>query len=235
MDSAVRRAHCAMRQTPHRHRNRTGRNWWTADRQPWTTLQTPARKSISQRRYPQQLHQTTRTHFSHIQVLVRSWNHCNTLQKLLLLSRLPTHLQTGISMYLLMKQIRSYEALYIFSSWNYWHYYNYLQRATRRRGLRGKKEGFLWGKKEIIQQIPRWKDRDSKSIGLHRWVLESSPFLKNKNHGGKNNSRFYRKDVKSRRKFKVLENKNVNPCLWTNVHIYVRKGNRSCTRAPQDI
>lgn len=105
------------RERPCRHRSGTQRGWWTGDKQPRTTLQTLAGKSISQRQYPQQLHQTTRTHFSHVQVPAQSQNRCNTLQKLLVLLPSLATCKMGISMYLLRKWVGSYEALHIFSSW----------------------------------------------------------------------------------------------------------------------
>lgn len=146
-DSAVRTAHCAGGERPYGHRSRTWRDWWAGDKQPRTTLQTLAGKSISRRQYTQQLHQTTRTHFSHVQAPARARNCCNTLQKLLVLLHLSTHLQNG-DKHVPINGVGSYEALYIFSSWNYWYYYNYSKEPLG-------EEVWERGKKDICEEKKR--------------------------------------------------------------------------------
>lgn len=82
-----------------------------------------SREPISQRQWPQQLHQTTGTHSAHIRVLGHKSLHHLAGGTGSLPSVYPP--EKGISMYLWMEWVGSYEASYIFSSWNYWYYYNY--------------------------------------------------------------------------------------------------------------
>lgn len=142
------------------------------DKQPQMALQTLAAKSISQRQHPRQSQHKSRTHVSHAQVQTQSQNHCNTLQKLLVLLYPSTTCKMGTSMYLLMKWGENYKALYIFSSWNYRCYYNYSKENYPWKEVWETEKKDFCEEKEWIQQRPRWKDRDWKSTGLH---LETAP------------------------------------------------------------
>lgn len=99
-------------------------------------------ESISQRQHPPRVHQTTRTHLAHVQALALPQNPCNTWQKLLLL-QLSTHLQNGDKHVPSNEVSRKLRGFVHFLKLELLILLQLLQRATRRRGLREREEGFL--------------------------------------------------------------------------------------------